>query len=580
MTYYKSLENEIKNIIIEAGYEIDNFSLVKSGRLDLGDYQINEAMSLAKKYGGSPREIAEKIKNLLINNNKFKDINIAGPGFINFRLTDDYLIEFANSIVGNINSNVDRADKRLTYIVDYGGANVAKTLHVGHLRPANIGEALKRLLKLMGHEVIGDVHFGDSGLQVGQVILEIKSRYPDLLYFSDRYNGEDIDLPITAKDLDDIYPTASMKSKEDENFKNEAARITLEIQSKKGAYYNLWLKIRKLSIDDINKVYDKLNCSFDLFEGELDSFEYFTEMDNDLRSKNLLEISEGATVINIAKEDDKKELPPFMLYKSNGAAVYGTTDLATIYGRVKRFKPDAIWYVVDKRQNMHFEQLFRVVQKAKINEDMSLEFHGFGTMNGEDGKPFKTRSGGVATLKGLIENVKQIVLNKLGDNVEEAKKEDIANIIAIAAIKYADLMPFRETDYIFNPEKFADIEGKTGPYILYALTRIKSILTKADNLNYNLKITSINSSSERNLYLILFEMPNSIKKSFNTRSLNELCDYVYSLTSTFNTLYGERSILGEENKLIRDNLITLIKIINDAVKLLMDVLAIEIPEKM
>ena len=355
MSYFKKLEKEILTAINDAGYELESFSLLRSNRKDLGDYQINEAMSLAKKYKMNPHQIAENIVKELEKNNHLKDIDIAGPGFINFRLTDEFLIEFANSLVNDITSNVDKHDKRRKFILDYGGANVAKTLHVGHLRPANIGEALKRLLTLLGNEVIGDVHFGDSGLQVGQVILEMKERYPDLPCFRDDYNGEDFELPIDARDLDEIYPTASKKSKEDESFREEAARITLGIQKREGALFKLWEKIMKISVDDIKKAYEYLNCTFDLFEGELDSFDYMEDMDKDLVSKGLLEDSEGAKIVRVAEDTDKKELPPFLVYKSNGAALYGTTDLATIYGRVKRFNPDAIWYVVDKRQDMHFE---------------------------------------------------------------------------------------------------------------------------------------------------------------------------------------------------------------------------------
>lgn len=578
MSYFKKLEKEILSAINNAGYELENFSLLRSNRKDLGDYQINEAMSLAKKYKMNPHQIAENIVKELKKNSHLKDIAIAGPGFINFRLTDEFLIEFANSLVDDIKSNVDKHDKRKKYILDYGGANVAKTLHVGHLRPANIGEALKRLLILLGNDVIGDVHFGDSGLQVGQVILEMKERYPELPCFKDDYNGEDFDLPIDARDLDEIYPTASKKSKENEAFREEAARITLGIQKREGALFKLWEKIMKISVEDISNAYKYLNCTFDLFEGELDSFNYMEDMDKDLVSKGLLEDSEGAKIVRVAKEDDKKELPPFLVYKSNGAALYGTTDLATIYGRVKRFNPDAIWYVVDKRQDMHFELLFRVVHKAHLKDNLELEFQGFGTMNGEDGKPFKTRTGGVVTLRSLIAMVKEIVKAKLKDNIPEEEKDKIADQITIAAVKFADLSPYRVTDYIFNPEKFADVEGKTGPYILYAVTRMNSLINKTGD--YDKKITSIDSETERNIFLTLLEMPNSINKAYKMRSLNEICDYLYNLASQFNTLYGETHILNEENKAKRDSLITLIAIIKEALVLLLDVLAIEVPAKM
>lgn len=578
MSYFKSLETELLETIKKAGYDLESFTLLKSNRPDLGDFQINDAMSLAKKYQKNPRDIAADIVSELEKNSKLVNINIAGPGFINFRLSDEYLIDYANSLIEDIKTNVDKADKKLKFVVDYGGANVAKTLHVGHLRPANIGEAIKRLLELLGHDVIGDVHFGDSGLQAGQVIMEIRERFPDLPCFKDDYNGEDFNLPIDSKDLEEIYPVASGKSKADENFKKEAEAITLEIQKREGAYYDLWKKIRKISIDDIKKVYEQLNCTFDLFEGELDSFDYFDEMDADLKKKNLTEISDGATIIDVSDPSDKKEIPPFMLYKSNGAALYGTTDLATIYGRVKRFNPDAIWYVVDKRQSMHFTQVFRAAKRANLKENLNLELQGFGTMNGNDGKPFKTRDGGVISLKALIKMVKDIAYEKLGANVEKEEKDQIAETIAIAAIKYADLLPFRETDYIFNPEKFADIEGKTGPYILYALIRMKSILSKVDN--FDKKIHKITGDTERAIYLKLFEMTSIVQKSYNVRSLNELADYTHEVSSLFNSLYGEKPILGETYKEIRDTLITTVLVLKNTVELLLDVLAIKVPEKM
>lgn len=582
MSTIKELTIDIKNYIKKAGYDTDEILFVPSGRPDLGDYQINDAMKLAKTYHESPRLIAEKIVKELQQDNRFTNINIAGPGFINITLTDKFLVKSLNKIKTDINSNIDKLPEK-TIVLDFGGANVAKSLHVGHLRSANIGEALKRLARTLGYKVIGDAHLGDYGRPLGLVILEIKKRYPDLKYFDKNYNGnyEDIELPITNKDLEEIYPIASQKAKEDEQYLEEARIITMEFQNHEPGYYELWKKIIEISKDEIKKVYDKINVTFDLWEGESNASEYIEELVNILEENKIVEESDGAKIINVAKEDDNKPMPPLILMKSNNSATYATTDLATILERQKRFKPDEIWYCVDGRQQLHFEQVFRVTRMAKLVPDSTkLEFIGFGTINGKDGKPFKTRDGGVMTLKGLIDLVTNEILKKINkDIVEESLQYKTSEEIAVSTLKYVDLLPYRTTDYIFEVEKFSDFEGKTGPYLLYSTIRMNSLLKKSNNLSFD-QIINLNSKTERELAHILLRLPIILNKSLESKSLNDIAEYIYKLTSTYNKFYSENKILTENDETIKESRLTLTKLVYDTNMLILDILGIKVPEKM
>ena len=401
MSIIKDLEKDIKKIVKEAGYDVDKLSMEPSNRRDLGEYQLNDAMQLAKTYHENPRVIAEKIVKELSKDKRFENINIAGPGFINFSLQLEYCYEILNKMQKDLFSNIDKRENKKV-ILDYGGANVAKSLHVGHLRSANIGEALKRLANTMGYEAIGDAHLGDYGRPLGLVINEIKRQYPILPYFDENYNGsyENLDLPITNEDLEKIYPIASQKAKEDEKYLEESRTITAKIQQKEKGYYDLWKKIVEISKEDIKNTYSKLNVNFEIWNGESDEMEYFDELYKICQERNILQQSEGAQIIDISKEDDKSPIPPLLFIKSNNSVSYETTDLATILERIKNYNPDEIWYVVDARQELHFEQVFRASKKIGIIDDKTkLEYIGFGTMNGQDGKPFKTRDGGVMTLK-------------------------------------------------------------------------------------------------------------------------------------------------------------------------------------
>ena len=582
MSIIKNITKELENIVKQAGYEVDNLVLQPSGRKDLGQYQLNDAMPLAKKYGKNPRMIAEDIVKILEQDDRFTNINIAGPGFINITLTDKYLVELLNKISVNIDENIDKEEPK-KIVIDYGGANVSKALHVGHLRSANIGEALKRLAKLLGHDVLGDAHLGDYGRPLGLVLREIKERYPNLEYFNENYTGDfsEVELPITNEDLEIIYPVASNKAKEDEQYLEEARDITLRIQRHEKGYYDLWKKVVDISKEDIKATYAALNVYFEIWNGESDEMEYFDELKQIYEEKNLLAESEGAQIVEVATEEDKAPMPPLIFTRSNGVASYETSDLAAIYERKINFNPDEIWYVVDGRQALHFEQTFRAARKAElVREDVVLEHIGFGTMNGKDGKPFKTRDGGVMSLKSLMNLVYNETFNKItNESIKEQEKEDVAKTVAVAALKYADLLPYRGTDYIFEIEKFADLEGKTGSYILYSTIRMKSLLAKAKDLKQE-KMSLINGDTEREIALTILSMPTVLTKAKEAKSLNDIAEFLYKLTSLYNKFYSENKVLVEENKQLQESWLVLTKLVYDINNLLLDVLGIKVPEKM
>ncbi|MBO5120427.1 MAG: arginine--tRNA ligase [Bacilli bacterium] len=582
MSIIKNITKELENIVKQAGYEVDNLVLQPSGRKDLGQYQLNDAMPLAKKYGKNPRMIAEDIVKILEQNSRFTNINIAGPGFINITLTDEYLVELLNKIAANIDENIDKEETK-KIVIDYGGANVAKALHVGHLRSANIGEALKRLAKLLGHDVLGDAHLGDYGRPLGLVLREIKERYPNLEYFDENYTGDfsEVELPITNEDLEIIYPYASNKAKEDEQYLEDARDITLRIQRHEKGYYDLWKKVVDISKEDIKETYAALNVFFEIWNGESDEMEYFDELKQIYEDKNLLVESEGAQIVEVATEEDKAPMPPLIFTRSNGVASYETTDLAAIYERKINFNPDEIWYVVDGRQSLHFEQTFRAARKADlVSDNVVLEHIGFGTMNGKDGKPFKTRDGGVLSLKSLMNLVYNETYSKItNESIQEQEKEKVAKTVAVAALKYADLLPFRGTDYIFELEKFADLEGKTGSYILYSTIRMKSLLAKASELKQE-KMQLIGGETEKEIALTILSMPTVLTKAKEARSLNDIAEYLYKLTSLYNKFYSENKVLVEENQQLQESWLVLTKLVYDINILLLDVLGIKVPEKM
>ena len=581
MSLLKTIEEDLTKKMNEASIPIEKVTLLESKRKDLGDYQLNDAMSLAKILHKSPMLIAEDMKKILEESNYFSKVEIAAVGFLNVTLKDELLVDFVNDYYNSDSKDVDKLVNKKIFL-DYGGANIAKTLHVGHLRSANIGEALKRLAKRLGQEVICDVHFGDIGRQSGMVIYELRNRYPNLNYFKEEESDNWDELPITAKDLEEIYPVASTKAKEDENIMDEVRLITKELEEGKPNYVALWDKIKKLSIEDIKGVYKKFNTDFDLWEGESDCYSYMMPMLEELRKDGYLKKSEGAEIIEIKEDTDKAPMPDLVVVKSNGATLYATRELATMVSRVKRFNPDEMWYLTDLRQGLYFEQVFRAAHKTKIvSDDTKLEFFGFGTMNSPDGKPFKTRDGGALSLKSLLKEVKEEVENHSHNLETEENKDEIIEQIAVAAIKYADLLSNRTTDYIFDPKKFVDVEGKTGPYLLYTTIRMKSLLKKAkeNNLDYS-KYTKISEEVEKELITLLLAKNKVLHKAYDTKELNVISDYLYQLTSTYSKFYEKCHILTEKDKNVQENWLLLTKNVYDTNVELLTILGIEIPEKM
>ena len=573
MSFVKETEEYVKKVIQSCGYDIDGVTLESSSRRDLGEFQINVAMPLAKKYGKNPRDIANELVGKF--DDRFTNVNIAGPGFINVSINSDNLVNYMNDSINNFDNLIDKEEEK-TIIVDYGGANAAKELHVGHMRPANIGESLKRLAKVIGMKTIGDVHLGDIGRQSGMVISEIKKRKPDLCYFDSNYKGEYPKLEITNEELAEYYPAASIDAKENESRMEEVRKITAAVDEGKEPYFSMWKDIVEVSSENIKKTYDYLNCNFELWEGELSSLKYVADTLKVLDP--VMYESEGAKVIDVKKDDDKIEMPPLIVIKNDGATIYATRDLATIYSRVKKYNPDEIWYIVDMRQSMYFEQVFRASYKSGlVRDNVKLAHYWFGTMNGKDGKPFKTRDGGVTSLNGLIKEVKDELLKKL-DKYTEDEKNDIADILTVATIKFADLLPYRTTDFIFDTEKITSFEGKTGPYVLYTMVRIKSILDKLNIKDAN--IHDIYDETQRNIYIKLLELSRIITKSYSEKTLSYICEYLFDLCSLFNKFYSETNVVNESDKDKQETYIALLNMLYNVGEKLLDILAIKIPNKM
>ncbi len=573
--FYKKLEEKISDALKKCGYQPNEIVVNESNRRDLGEYQFNGIMPLAKIYHKNPVEIASAVVKVLQEDDFFSDVNVAGPGFINMSINNSSLVDFMN------NANYQYASNDKLIFLDYGGANVSKCLHVGHLRSINIGEALKRLCNYLGYKTVSDTHLGDWGRPLGLVILELSKRNPDWPFFNPNYLGDYPNVTLTNTLLEEIYPYASLKAKEDENYLKEAQEMTKRLQDKERGIYALWQIILEVSKKDIKKIYNQLNATFDLYKGESDAEEFIPELLEYIDKLNIVKTSEGAKVIEVSEDTDKLEIPPMLLMKSDGGMLYSTTELATLYDRMLNYKPDEIWYFADKRQELHFTQVFRAAHKAGIaKENTKLVFAGFGTMNGKDGKPFKTRDGGVMRLNDLLMEVKTECLKRLNENITE-NRDAIAEKIAIAAIKFADLLPSRESNYIFDVEKFCDLDGKTGPYILYSTIRMKSLLNKANENNYKYeKMHTIANEYDKEVILLLNNFDNILNKSFNSYSLNDITEYLYKLTSTYNRFYTENKILTETDLLKRESWLYLTNTVYQINQILLNILAIEIPEKM
>ena len=574
MSLIKETEKYLKDIVNELGYDLPNIELVRSNRPEFGDFQINVAFSLAKKYHENPRVLAEKIVSKL--DSRFTNVNIQGAGFINLSFDNKILIKYVNSGLEDFDIFIDKLDKK-TIIVDYGGANAAKALHVGHMRSANIGEAVKRLLKLLGINAIGDVHLGDLGRQSGMLISEYRRMRPDSPFFDKNYKGEYPKIELTSKDLGIMYPRASIDANNNPERMAEVREITALIDKGDKSYTELWKQMVSISSEVIKNVYDKLNCSFEIWEGEMDAFKYIPDV---LRiMKPFLYESQGALVCDVEKDDDNRPMPPLMVVKNDGATIYGTRDLGTIYSRIERFHPDEIWYFTDERQSLYFEQVFRASYKTGLVPNTTkLRHFGFGTINGKDGKPFKTRDGGVMELESLI----NIIYNEVKKNIKEEiigeERSEIADKLAIATLKYADMLPFRKTDYIFDPEKFSSLDGKTGPYVLYTLVRIKSLLNKAHISEYNL--INVDNKEVRDIIVKIIELSKVLTKSYEEATLNYIEEFIYELLSLYNKFYNNNNILKEVNIDTQKTYLTISKIVYNIVHNLLNVLAIDEVERM
>ena len=553
------LQEELSAAFEKAGYDKKYAKVGVSNRPDLCQYQCNGALAAAKEYHKAPIQMANEVVELLNGSDSFKEIVAQAPGFINMTVSDKFLADYINEMAVSETLGLEKAEKPETIVIDYGGANVAKPLHVGHLRSAVIGESIKRTARYLGHKVVGDVHLGDWGLQIGLIITELKHRKPELVYFDENFDGEyPAEPPFTMSDLEEIYPYASGYSKEHPEYKEEAQTATAELQSGRKGYLALWQHNINVSVADLKKIYTKLNVEFDLWKKESDAQPYIPQMVQDMKDGGYAHIDQGALVVDVKEDTDTKEIPPCMILKSNGATLYNTTDLATIVERRKLFDPDEIIYVVDKRQSLYFEQVFRCARKTKIiGEDVKLEFVGFGTMNGKDGKPFKTRDGGVLRLEKLLEDVNEQVLDKMKDrDMDKDMIDDAAAKISLAAIKYGDLSNQASKDYIFDVERFTSFEGNTGPYILYTIVRTKSLLAKvkAQNITVdeNSTIEPADSKSETDVMLALTKWSETVNAAFEEHAPHKICQFVYELSDTFNKFYHENKIVTNENEKQRE----------------------------
>jgi arginyl-tRNA synthetase len=583
------IAREVKDAFIQCGYEEQYGKVTLSNRPDLCEYQCNGALAAAKQYKKAPITIAQDVAKTLEEKETFQTVEAVMPGFINIKVSEKFLAGYLNGMAKEDNLGFEKVKESKTIIIDYGGANVAKPLHVGHLRSAIIGESIKRIGKFVGHNVIGDVHLGDWGLQMGLIITELKKRQPDLVYFDENYDGEyPADAPFTISELEEIYPAANAYAKEHPEYKEEARMATYQLQNGNKGYMALWNHIIQVSVKDLKKNYDNLNVFFELWKKESDAQKYIPAMVQYMKDEGYATISEGALVVEVKEETDTREIPPCMILKSDGATLYNTTDLATIVERVKLFHPDRIVYVVDKRQELYFEQVFRCARKTKlVDENMELVFLGFGTMNGKDGKPFKTRDGGVMRLENLIFGINEEMYKKITENhmVEEEEAKKTAKIVGLSAVKYGDLSNQASKDYIFDIDRFTSFEGNTGPYILYTIVRIKSILNKYREITGEEKIAAseilgAGNESEKNLMLELVKFNETIENAYEENAPHRICQYIYDLANVFNKFYHETKIIAEEDKEKQKSYINLLLITKKVLETCIDLLGIEAPDRM
>ena len=583
----EKITEEMEKAFEKAGYDPSYARVTVSNRPDLCEYQCNGAMAAKKAYQKAPLQIAEEVAAAVDSAEILEEVTAVKPGFINIKVAKPFLADYLQQMYGDSRLSVDEAAERKTVIIDYGGPNVAKPLHVGHLRSAIIGESIKRTGRFLGHQMIGDVHLGDWGLQMGLIITELQERNPELSYFDESYEGDyPEEAPFTISELEEIYPAASARSKEDEAYREKALTATHELQQGRRGYMALWNHIMNVSVSDLKANYKKLDVDFDLWKKESDAQPYIPDMIQKMKDEGFAYEDQGALIVDVKEETDTKEVPPCMLLKSDGASLYTTTDLATIVERMKLFHPDEILYVVDKRQEMHFIQVFRCARKTGlVNEDTKLSFLGFGTMNGKDGKPFKTRDGGVMRLENLIREIDQEMYKKIVENrsVKDTDAEKTAEIVGLSAIKYGDLSNQASKDYVFDIERFTSFEGNTGPYILYTIVRIKSILERFRQEGGVLEVgrlLSPVSDSEKSLMLETARFNGMVENAFEEKAPHKICSYIYELSNDFNRFYHETKILTEENQEQKLSWLILLDLVRKVLEQSIDLLGFSAPERM
>lgn len=588
------ITDEVTKAFTDCGYDAKYGKVTLSNRPDLCEYQCNGAMAAAKEYKKAPFMIADEVAAKLAETSMFSMAESVKPGFLNLKLDETFLASYVADMQADEGRfGCEKAENPKTIMIDYGGPNVAKPLHVGHLRSAIIGESIKRIGKFVGHKVIGDVHLGDWGLQMGLIITELKLRQPELVYFDENFEGEyPKEAPFTISELEEIYPTASKKSKEDEAYKESAMQATYELQNGRKGYQALLSHILNVSVTDLKKNYENLNVSFELWKGESDAQPYIPAMVQKMKDDGFAYVSDGALVVDVKEDTDTKEIPPCMILKSDGASLYNTTDLATIVWREEDYDPDEIIYVVDKRQELHFVQVFRCARKTGlVKPETELKFLGFGTMNGKDGKPFKTRDGGVMRLEYLVSEIDNEMLKKITENqkskenlgISEEEAKETAKTVALAAIKYGDLSNQASKDYIFDIDRFTSFEGNTGPYILYTIVRIKSILHKYHDLGKSAEgavITSVYSESEKNLMLEISKFNAVIDGAFADTAPHKICSYIYDLANAFNSFYHETKIMSEEDETVQKSYIRLLELTKSVLETSINLLGFSAPERM
>lgn len=581
------ISEEVKQAFADAGYDYEMGRVSVSNRPDLCEYQCNGAMAGAKVYHKAPLAIAQDVEKKLSESRVFSEVSAVAPGFLNLKIREEFLLSYLQKMEKEEHFGLEAPEKPMKFVIDYGGPNVAKPLHVGHLRSAIIGESIKRICRYAGHTVIGDIHLGDWGLQMGLIIYELSLRHPDFVYFEENYAGEyPEEAPFTISELEEIYPTASKKSKEDPAYKEKAMEATFRLQNGVRGYRALWKHIISVSVADLKKNYAALDVDFDLWMGESDAHNVIPGMVEEMKNGGYAYLSEGALVVDVKEETDTKEVPPCMILKSDGASLYNTTDLATIKMRMETISPDEILYVVDKRQELYFEQVFRCARKTQlVKPDTKLVFLGFGTMNGKDGKPFKTREGGVMRLEYLLKEINEEMYQKIAqnENMDEDEARKTAQIVALSAIKYGDLSNQASKDYIFDIDRFISFEGDTGPYLLYTLVRIKSILNKyqAQGKNPDEAVLQAAGNTEaKSLLQALAGFNTMLEAAFEETAPHKICAYIYNLANAFNHFYHETKILTEEDPVRQSSYIALLRLTREIMETCIDLLGFEAPERM